>query len=174
VFPGAACAVLDRNASDTILSAYSDADVVINTVGDPVQVVRRQDSATGAQSTSVKLFLLSGLDRYRFQRSIFRKELELSRSLFFPGVSTDFQELRNQNDDDGAPENLDWTFVTGKVHSCGEGTTQLSFIFCLDIARYVVHVLTTLPAFKLGWCIFASKVGVCYALTLHENLLFVQ
>jgi hypothetical protein len=47
-----------------------------------------------------------------------------------------------------------WDFANGKVTIGGAGNAPISFTHRVDIARFIGHVLTTLPASRLEWSTF--------------------
>jgi hypothetical protein len=75
---------------------------------------------------------------------------------------------------------LGFNFTHGKVRITGDGDTPLSFTTRSDMARYLAHVLTTLPMSELRWrtfriegdrtvrrfplsfCSFSDALPLCY------------
>lgn len=75
------------------------------------------------------------------------REIKMPFTLFYTGPCTDL--LFNPV--------FGFDFAGGKVTVPGGGDTPISFTGSVDVARYIVHILTTLPKEKLEWKVFRME-----------------
>lgn len=52
---------------------------------------------------------------------------------------------------------MGFDFVKGELKIPGSGTAAITWTHRIDIGRYVVHVLTTLPKEKIEWRTFRME-----------------
>ncbi|KZT54375.1 hypothetical protein CALCODRAFT_499888 [Calocera cornea HHB12733] len=129
-------------------------DVIISTVGKPA-VPMQTALARIAKDNGVKLFVPSefgmptiggttGLWGLKNSQRLALEQMGLPYALFFTGAFTDTSF---------GPD-LGFDLPNGKVNLAGTGNNLVSFTSRPDIARYVVHVLTSLSSSKLENAIF--------------------
>jgi len=155
---GAQFAIVDYDSPPTFASAFAGVDVVISTLGRD-GVPKQIGLAVAAKSANVKLFVPSdfgtklskiepgtpAFEKQKLHNKL--KELDLPFVSFRTGLFTDAIFVPP----------LGWDFQNGKADIGGEGNSPLSFTTRPDIARYLAHVLTTLPPSKLEWRTFSIE-----------------
>ncbi|KZO93528.1 NAD-binding protein [Calocera viscosa TUFC12733] len=151
---GAKLIPLDYNDVKPLATVLRGIDVVISTVGKPA-VPMQTALARVAKDSGVKLFVPSefgmptiggttGLWGLKNSQRVALEQMGLPYALFFTGAFTDTSF---------GPD-LGFDLSKGQVNLAGSGSNLVSFTSRMDIARYVVHVLTTLSPSKLENAIF--------------------
>ncbi|KAI0067434.1 NAD-P-binding protein [Artomyces pyxidatus] len=146
---GAQVTIVDYANKASVIKALAGIDVVLSTLSVFPSIEAQEVVAEAAKEAGVKLFAPSeyGLvteghqgflaDKARFHDKL--RALGLPYVLFYTGAFADWAWT--------AFLNLD--VASGKVTVGGNGNSQATFTSRGDIARYVVYVLTNLPAEQL-------------------------
>ncbi|KZV65330.1 NAD-P-binding protein [Peniophora sp. CONT] len=134
----------DYNDVSTVSEALKGVDVLISTLGHAAATQLQVPIAEAARSAGVKLFVPSefGSSTDGAKQGHLAMKLELTEKLatimpvtkFFNGNLADWMWMPMVHLD----------VKSGKVAVGGDGNAKMSFTSRPDIARYVVHVLTTL------------------------------
>ncbi|KZO98447.1 NAD-P-binding protein [Calocera viscosa TUFC12733] len=150
VAQGAEPIVVDYDSSASLQSALHGIDVVISTVTTAALSVQ-EPLGDAAKAAGVKLFVPSefggdttgrtdGLFGIKNAQRLRLKQIGLPWAMFITGTFADRIWY--------VPR-LGFDIANGKIEVGGTGDRLASFTSRRDIARYVVHVLTSLPASKL-------------------------
>jgi len=145
---------VDYTVPDTLVAALANTDVVISTLGRPAFDLQ-ETLARAAKTAGVKLFVPSEFgnptegreDSWFAQKNAQRlklKEIGMPYALFYNGPFPDF--VINPH--------MGFDLANGKAVISGEGTSPISFTSRRDVARFLAHVLTTLPPGELDWRAF--------------------
>ncbi|THH19846.1 hypothetical protein EW146_g1410 [Bondarzewia mesenterica] len=146
---GAKVVAVDYTSKASLLSALAGIEVVICTF-DPSNLAIQDALAEAAKEAGVQLFVPSEFGnptedanegplaaKKNFQGKL--RALGLPYALFFTGPFSDYCFIPF----------LGLDLVNGKVSVGGDGNALISWTSRRDIARYVAHVLTTLPNEKI-------------------------
>jgi len=147
--------VVDYTSPDSLQSALKGIEVVISTVG-AAGLGSQEALGEAAKAAGVKLFVPSefggdtlgateGLYGAKNAQRLKLESIGLPWAVFFTGVFSDWTWYQPF---------IGMDVKNGKVEVGGSGDELASFVSRRDIARYVVHVLLTLPASKLAGHVF--------------------
>ncbi|KAH9989375.1 NAD-P-binding protein [Russula compacta] len=140
---------VDYSDKESIKNALTGIDVVVSTIASSALGLQ-VGIAEAAKEVGVKLFIPSefggqtegkteGLHGLKASVQKQLKDLGIPYALFYTGLFADLIWEPHLNLD----------VRSGKVSVGGDGNTQISFTSVPDIARYLSHVLTHLPAEQL-------------------------
>ncbi|KAA1474804.1 NAD-binding protein [Dentipellis sp. KUC8613] len=156
---GVQTAVVNYGDKASLLAALTGVDVVVSALGhDAVQDGSQAALARAAKEAGVRLFLPSeyggvtgghqtGPFAGKAKAHALLKELDLPYALIHTGLLMKFAFSPIAGID----------LPNGKATIGGDGTPALSFTTIHDAARFVAHILTTLPFEKLAWRVFCVE-----------------
>ncbi|TFK51515.1 NAD-binding protein [Heliocybe sulcata] len=163
---GATIVPVDWSSPSTITSALASAHIEVVISGLPVPAHHLQPTlADAAKQAGVKLFLPSewgsnttatgdnGKDDFSAAMQKMHKklrEIDLPYALVANGYWSDFIFIPNYS-------LWGWNVPEGKVDIWGKGDGPISFTTRRDVARFVAHILTTLPPEQLYWKDFSLE-----------------
>jgi len=152
---GAESVTVDYTSSASLVSALKGVDVVISTLGGPALADTQSALALAAKEAGAKLFIPSdfgnstegateGIFAVKENLRLKLLEIGLPYAIFYTGPFPDFVFVPF----------LGFDLPNGKAAVGGSGDTLISFTARSDIARFVAHVLTSLPVSHLENKIF--------------------
>ncbi|KAI0028843.1 NAD-binding protein [Vararia minispora EC-137] len=154
---GARVEHVDYADESALANALRGAAAVVSTLGAAAIVNEQLALARAAKTAGVQLFVPSDFGNNNegqtrgllgVKATLYAKieELELAWATFYTGLFADFGFVPCVG---GRPLLLGFDFENGVVTVGGDGSVPVSFTSRRDIARFVVHALTTFPLEQL-------------------------
>ncbi|KAI0258998.1 NAD-P-binding protein [Gloeopeniophorella convolvens] len=156
-FDGARTIAVDYGDKASLVAALAGVDVVISTIAElilPVQLAL----AAAAKEAGAQLFVPSefGGDKDGATEGPFLAKVDHRKQIRAVGPPTAVFYSGGWSDFFWKPS-LGLDIVNGKITVAGDGNTKLSWTSRADTVRFVVHILTKLPAAKLRDAIFRCE-----------------
>ncbi|KAI0258996.1 NAD-P-binding protein [Gloeopeniophorella convolvens] len=156
-FDGARTVTVDYGDKASLVAALAGVDVVISTISArvlPVQLAL----ATAAKEAGVQLFVPSefGSDIEGATEGPLLAKADLQKQIKAVGPPTALFYSGGWSDFFWKPF-LGLDIVNGKITVAGDGNTKLSWTSRADTVRFVVHILTKVPAAKLKNAVFRCE-----------------
>ncbi|KAI5119130.1 hypothetical protein M0805_005736 [Coniferiporia weirii] len=158
VAKGARTVVVDYTSPSSLESALADVDVLVSVFGSSAYAVQK-DLVKAAKAAGVQLFVPSEFGKVSQERQdpisklkdgvrLQLIEIGLPFAIFYTGAFPDHMFAPK------VAKMFGLDLISGKIVVGGSGNAPASFTARVDIARYLAHVLTSLPRSEIESKVF--------------------